>query len=224
MRAIALSLLSTFLVGQGAPTTQQPIKLPAPSLGSVTLEKALKDRQSVRTLGGPALKVGTLSNLLWAAQGENRPGTGRRTVPSANARYALDIYVVVAKSDALPDGVYRYSTKEHNLTKVKDGGPEALLGPIQGMQPWIPKCPAVFVIAGTPARFGGNDPTRKDNNTYWESGAAAQALLLAVSASGLGATPVNGVNLEAVHSALGLSSEEKVTLLVPVGNIVGPTR
>jgi len=48
MRAIALSLLTTFMVGQDAP---KPIKLPPPSLGSVTLEKALKDRQSVRTLG-----------------------------------------------------------------------------------------------------------------------------------------------------------------------------
>jgi SagB-type dehydrogenase family enzyme len=132
----------------------------------------------------------------------------------------LELYVIVAKSDALADGVYRYSTKEHSLTKVKDGGPEALLGPIAGMQAWIPKCPAVFVIAGTPSRFRGNDPARKETNTYWESGAAAQALLLAVTASGLGATPANGVNLEAIHTAIGLPSEEKVTLIVPVGNIV----
>jgi len=220
MRALALSLLSTFLVGQNAPTAPQPLKLPAPSLGSVTLEKALKERQSVRTLGGPALSVGTLSSLLWAAQGENRPGTGKRTVPSASAGYPLELYVIVTKSDALADGVYRYSTKEHNLTKIKDGGPDAILGPIANMQAWIPKCPAVFVIAGVPSRFRGNDPARKETNTYWESGAAAQALLLAVTASGLGATPANGVNLEAIHSAMGLPSEEKVTLIVPVGNIV----
>ncbi|MCL1909199.1 MAG: SagB/ThcOx family dehydrogenase [Holophagaceae bacterium] len=218
MRALAFSLLATALVAQ---ETQSPqtIKLPAPSLGSISLEKALKERQSVRTLTGPALSIDVLTQLLWSAQGENRPGTGRRTVPSASARYPLELYVIVAKSETLPEGVYKYSTKDHTLIKIKDGGPEAILGPLDRMQPWIPKSPAVFLMAGDSSRFGGNDAMRRETNTYWESGAASQALLLAVAGNGLGATVVGGVNLDAVHAAAGLPAEEKISVIIPVGRI-----
>lgn len=245
MRLLALPLLATVLMSQEAPAQQRdgaryytlskvsdlwhlsensqeepkPVKLPAPSFGAVTLEKVLKERQSIRTLTGPALSLGTLSQLFWAAQGENRAGTGRRTVPSASARYPLELYVIVAKSEALPEGVYKYSTKDHMLTKIKDGSPTSLLGSLERMQPWIPNSPAVFLMAGDSSRFGGNDPMRREISFHWEAGAASQALLLAVAANGLGATVVSGVNLEAVHAAAGLPAEEKISVIIPVGRI-----
>jgi SagB-type dehydrogenase family enzyme len=183
------------------------------------LEKALKERQSIRELSGPALSLDMLSQLLWSAQGENRPGTGKRTVPSASARYPLELYVVVAKSDALAEGVYKYSSKDHSLTKIKDGGPEAILGRLERMQPWIPKSPAVFLFAGNTSRFGTRNPAGNETNTFWESGAASQALLLTVVANGLGATVANGVDLNAIHAAAGLPAAEKITVIIPVGRV-----
>jgi len=216
MRALALSLLATVLMAQDAPAPK-PIKLPARKGGTFTLDKALEERQSIRTLTGPALNLDTLSQLLWSAQGENRPG--KRTVPSANARYPLELYVVVAKSDALPDGVYKYSPKDHSILKVKDGSPEGIFGSMKNMQPWIPKCPAVFILSGVSARMSGNDQQRKEAYTFWESGAAVQALLLQVTANGLGATVVSGVDLDAVKAATGLPDNEKISVIVPVGRI-----
>jgi len=216
MRALALSLLATVLMAQEAPAPK-PLKLPARKGGSFTLDKALEERQSIRTLTGPALNLDTLSQLLWSAQGENRPG--KRTVPSANARYPLELYVVVAKSDALSDGVYKYSPKDHTILKIKDGGPEAIFGSLRNMQQWIPKCPAVFIFSGVSARMPGNDQQRKEAYTFWESGAAVQALLLQVTANGLGATVVSGVDLEAVRTATGLPDNEKISVVVPVGRI-----
>ncbi|MDR0498109.1 MAG: SagB/ThcOx family dehydrogenase [Holophagales bacterium] len=216
MRTFALSLLATVLMAQET-QAPKPIKLPAHKGGSLTLDKALEERQSTRNLTGPALSLDTLSQLLWSAQGENRPG--KRTVPSANARYPLELYVVATKSDALADGVYKYSPKDHSMLKVKDGNPETIFGSIKGMQPWIPKCPAVFIFSGVSSRMGGNDPQRKEAYTFWESGAAVQALLLQVTANGLGATVVSGVDLDAVKSAAGLLDDEKISVIVPVGRI-----
>jgi nitroreductase len=85
------------------------------------------------------------------------------------------------------------------------------------MQPWIPKCPAVFLFAGNPSRFRPG-PTA-ETNTFWESGAASQALLLTVVANGLGATPANGLDLSAIHAAAGLPAAEKLTVIIPVGRI-----
>ena len=39
-----------------------------------------------------------LSQLLWAAQGKNRPD-GRRTIPSARAANALDVFLVAGSVD-----------------------------------------------------------------------------------------------------------------------------
>jgi SagB-type dehydrogenase family enzyme len=215
MRALALSLLAAVLMGQEAPKPE-PIKLPAPKIGTFSLDQALKERQSTRNLRGPALSIETLSQLLWSAQGTTTPG--KRTVPSASARYPLELYVAVAKSVQLPEGVYKYSPKDHTITKIKDGSPDMLFGFIAN-QAWVPKAPAIFIFAGVADRMGGNDLIRKELLTYWESGAATQALCMQVAACGLGATVVAGVDLEAVKRAAGLPAEEKISVIVPVGSV-----
>jgi len=214
MCALALALLTTALIAQEAPAPQ-PIKLPDPSMGSFTLDRSLKERQSIRSLAGPALDIKTLSQLLWSAQGENRPN--RRTVPSLAGRYPLELYVVVSKSNALAEGVYKYSPKDHSITKIKDGGPDVIFKSVR--QDWIPKAPAVFIFAGVHSRINRNDPGHGERYTFWESGAASQALLMQVTANGLGATVVSGIDLKAVHTTVGLPAEEVVSVVIPVGRV-----
>jgi SagB-type dehydrogenase family enzyme len=212
-------MFAAMLSAQSAPQetkpAPRPVQLPAPAVGPFSLDQALKERASVRELTGPALGVDAISKLLWSAQGENRPG--KRTVPSARARYPLELYVAVAKSGALPEGVYKYSPKDHSMLKVKDGGPEALLGDVCKGQPWILGAPAIFIFSGVSSRRG--DGQAADLYTFWESGAAVQAMLLQATASGLGARVVSGVDLAAVQAAAGLAKEERVSVIVPVGRI-----
>ncbi|MDR1841235.1 MAG: nitroreductase family protein, partial [Holophagales bacterium] len=82
---------------------------------------------------------------------------------------------------------------------------------------WIPKSPAVFIFSGVSSRLGGGDAG--ELYTFWESGAASQALLMQVAASGLGATVASGVDLNAVKTAAGLSAEERVSVIIPVGRL-----
>ena len=66
------------------------VVLPPPALSpQVTLERALKRRHSTRTFLPDALPLDTLSALLWAGFGINRPETVRRTAPSAHDRRSL---------------------------------------------------------------------------------------------------------------------------------------
>ncbi len=86
-----------------------PIQLPEPKLDpSKSLVQALKERKSTRDYGG-ALSEQTLSNLLWAAWGINRPDSGRRTAPSARNWQEVDLYVF------LKQGVYLYDATKHSL-------------------------------------------------------------------------------------------------------------
>jgi nitroreductase len=99
------------------------IKLPAPQLkGGKLLMQALKERQSIRSYSAKPLPLQTLSDLLWAADGINRPESGKRTAPTAMNQQELDIYVVLA------DGVYLYEPKEHALQSVVKGDFRKLCG------------------------------------------------------------------------------------------------
>ncbi|HEX9009419.1 MAG TPA: nitroreductase family protein [Holophagaceae bacterium] len=226
VRALVLRpVLFCALLGGGAPLAWAPpvdppgisTALPAPAAGPATLDGALKARRTTRELGGPALSRSEAAQLLWSAQGENRPG--RRTVPSAHASYPLGLYLVTEGSPTLAAGTYRYRPAGHVLRATGTGGVASLLGPIRGMQPWIAKAPSVFVITGKPLKIFSREPAPSMDYTFWECGAASQALLLQAAALDLGAGTASGVDLAAVGRALGLPPEEKALVLLPVGRM-----
>ena len=83
--------------------------------------QVLSDRKSTREFGPGTLSPQTLSNLLWAAFGINRPD-GRRTAPSAMNWQEVSIYV------ATPEGVYIYDAKDNVLSPVLAGDFRAATG------------------------------------------------------------------------------------------------
>jgi SagB-type dehydrogenase family enzyme len=206
-----LALYSALLLGAQAPA---PLKLPQATAEGATLQAALKGRATVRTLSGPGISLAEAGQLLWAAQGENRPG--KRVVPSAHAKYPLELYLITAGSADLAAGTYLYRAAGHQLSRLADGTPGTLLGTIKGMQAWIKDAPAVFVVVGEPSRIGEGAPAL--NLTYYEGGAAAQGLLLQAAALGLGAGTAAGVDLEAVTRALKLPKGTQTLILLPVGH------
>ena len=206
-----LAFCAALLLGAQAPA---PLKLPLATAEGASLQAALKGRATVRTLSGPALSLAEAGQLLWAAQGENRPG--KRVVPSAHAKYPLELYLITAGSADLAAGTYHYRAAGHQLTRLADGTPGTLLGAIQGMQAWIKEAPAVFVVAGEASRIGEGAPAL--NLTYYEGGAAAQGLLLQAAALGLGAGTAAGVDLGAVTRAMKFPKGTQTLMLLPVGH------
>jgi nitroreductase len=83
--------------------------LPAPRReGGRPLLSALNLRHSTRAYSSRALSTQTLSDLLWAAFGVNRP-SGDRTAPYWRHIMVIDIYLAMA------DGVWLYEPKAHEL-------------------------------------------------------------------------------------------------------------
>ena len=86
------------------------IQLPDPQLDiGRPLMQVLKDRQSKRTFSDQKLSLQTLSNLLWAAWGVNRPGSDLRTAPNVQP---ISTYV------AMEEGLYLYDAAAHQLQLV----------------------------------------------------------------------------------------------------------
>ena len=87
--------------------TARPLPPPRSS-GGMPLIDALKLRRSTRAYSDRPLEPQVLSDLLWAANGVNRP-SGDRTAPYWRHIMVIDIYAAMA------DGVWLYDPKAHAL-------------------------------------------------------------------------------------------------------------
>lgn len=104
------------------PWSGEHIRLPALRLdGTVSVEEAMARRRSLGRYRAVPLTLAEAAQLLWAAQGITEPVEGRRTAPSAGARYPLELYLVAGWVDGLDQGVCHYLPAEHALTGVKSG-------------------------------------------------------------------------------------------------------
>lgn len=106
---------------------QAPIQLPAPQMsGGKPLMQALAERRTTRAFRDQALPTQTLSNLLWAAFGVNRPRSVRpdlgRTAPSAMNKQEVELYVVLAQ------GVFVYDAEANLLKPVTAGDVRGKVG------------------------------------------------------------------------------------------------
>ena len=95
--------------------------LPPDTDKGASIMKSLAQRQSHRECADKDLGKEDLSNLLWAANGYNRPEEKKRTAPTAMNRQEIDLYVFTK------DGIYLYDD-EKTITKkvmkaVTDSGP-----------------------------------------------------------------------------------------------------
>lgn len=92
-----------------------PVRLPNPNLNrGDSVMKAFSQRRSVKSFSKRKPSVGDISDLLYAANGVNRPDDGRRTAPSAMNRRDIKIYVCTE------DGAYLYDAVRHALDPVSD--------------------------------------------------------------------------------------------------------
>ncbi len=194
------------------------IRLPAPQMtGGKPLMEALRDRKSNRDFSPMPLSEQTLSNLLWAAFGINRPESGRRTAPSALNWQETDIYVFTEQ------GAYLYDAKENSLQPVAAGDHRGETGSI--IQPFVKKAPVNLVYIVDAARTGlmGKMLSTEERDMYSDTavGFISQNVYLYCSSDGL-ATVVRGlVDREALTELLKLRPEQRIILAQSIGYPAG---
>jgi nitroreductase len=190
------------------------IQLPNPqTTGGKPLMEALRDRKSGRDYSPRPLESQTLSNLLWAAFGINRPESGKRTAPSALNWQETDIYVFTDK------GVYLYDAGENVLQPVAVGDHRGKTGSI--IQPFVKKAPVnlVFIVDAARTGFMGKMISREDRDMFSDTavGFISQNVYLFCASEGL-STVVRGlIDREAVKELLKLRPEQRIILAQSIG-------
>ena len=188
--AAALPALAALgLPGFGAAGELEPITLPKPETdGGKSVLAAIQERKTIRNVSPDPLPPQTLSNLLWAAFGVNRPegvrGKPGRTAASASNSQEIDLYV------ALPQGVYLYEAVPHRLTPVVAGDFRARSGRgAAGTAPvniFYVVDLARYVMAGQPDRSIG-DPEVQKSYYFVATGLIASNVHLFAASQGLAA-------------------------------------
>ena len=240
-RAQILAILLIFaglacVYAQQAQTQElQSIKLVEPSRkGGLPAMEAFFARASVGSWSDRELSAQDLSDLLWAANGINRPEIKKRTAASAMNAQDVDIYVF------MKTGVYLYDAANHALNPVvggdhreairmapggaRSGGPPAGAPPgrpagAPPRGPGAPSSPAPInlILVSDTSRFGAGTPELKYEWGAIDTGLVSQNIALFCAAKGLGTRPRASISKDNLRKLLKLKDTQFPFLEHPVG-------
>lgn len=190
------------------PQDLKPIQLPPPQkeIGKPFMA-ALNLRQSTRSFDAKALPLQELSNLLWAADGINRPEAGKRTAPSAMNWQEVDIYV------ALAEGVYIYDAKANSLTPVAAGD----LRSAAGSQAFVAGAPVNLVYVVDMSRVTRGSEEDKTLYTAADVGFIAENVYLYCASQGLAVVVRGSIDRGAISEKFKLRKDQKAILAQTIG-------
>jgi SagB-type dehydrogenase family enzyme len=203
--SLVLTLMIPALVGAA---DIQEIKLPTPTMtGGMPLMNALAARASSRDFSDRELPLQVLADLLWAADGINRPENGHRTAPSANNVQNIDIYV------ALKSGLYLYDAKENSLKPVLS---EDVRG-ATGTQDFVKTVPLDLVYVADLSKFTRGTAESNDFYSAAHTGFIAENVYLFCASKGLAVVIRGSVEKEALAKIMKLRPDQKIMLSQSVG-------
>ncbi len=207
----AVLLAAVVIVAAGAPAWAEdpaPVALPAPqTTGGKPLMQALALRSTSRAFAPDPLPLQTLSNLLWAAWGINRPAEGKRTAPSARNWQEIDLYVV------MPQGAFVYDAAANTLAPRAAGD----LRVLAGTQEFVKDAPLTLVYVADGARMKGAEAGQGQEWSWADAGFISQNVYLFCASEGL-ATGVRAyVDRPKLAQALKLGEKQTVIMAQCVG-------
>lgn len=218
--------------GLGPSATPEPdegsIALPERLSLRLDLDAALGRRASCRQFSDEPLALDAVATLLDAGYGHGPTVSvegvsfASRPVPSAGAKYPLQLHLLANAVSALQPGSYRFLPEQSALSRSGPGLELDTLAEVFLHQPYLGSAAAVLVVAGrfgeTTARYGD----RGYRYVLFEAGHVAQNVVLAAAALGLGSLNLGGFLDDDLAATLRLEAGTAplcgVALGVPAGD------
>lgn len=202
-KILLLSLMSCMMLGIRAQDLKT-LKLNKPDVKrGVPVMTAFEKRQSVREYSDKKIDMQDLSDLLWAANGINRPEAGKRTAPTAMNRQEIDVYV------CLPEAAYLYDAKEHALIPIAKGD---FRSAVAGPQGFVTAAPVGLVIVADLSKFNGDVLM-----PAVDAGIVSQNISLFCAGCGLVTVPRATMDQAKLKVALKLKDSQRPLMNHPVG-------
>lgn len=209
MKSIFLSLVAACMLSGAYAQTLSPIQLKAPEKkAGLSVMETLANRHSTREFSNKNLTLQELSNLLWAANGINRPEKGMRTAPSAMNAQEVDVYV------CMEEGAFLYDAKSNQLQPVIQ---EDLRGLVGGKQTFVKNAPVVLLMVSDLSKLPGGNSEQTKLMAAIDAGIVSQNISIACSGLGLITVPRASMEKEALAQKLKLKSTQLLLMNNPVG-------
>ncbi len=194
-------LVFTLVTGQETDTI---VLLQPDKTKGLPLMQAFNARASVREWSQQKLSSQELSDLLWAANGINRPEEGKRTAASAMNAQDIDIFAF------MEEGIYFYDARQHALNPVVTGNYMDLPGKTDA--------PVNLVLVSDISRFRSGTDSLKLIWASMDCGIVSQNIALFCAGTGLKTRPRAGFPGAAkIRELLKLKDTQYLLLNHPVG-------
>lgn len=176
MKQITTLLLVALVVTTTGCAQPKEVQLPEPETkGGMPLMDALMNRQSTREFSEKELDHQTLSNLLWAGFGYNRPDEKKRTAPSANNKQEFEIYC------AMSNGLFLWEPERNVLIPIVDEDIRAKTGG----QDFVATAPLNLIYVCNNAAFDEEMTDRRRNIVHINAGYISENVYLFCASAGL---------------------------------------
>jgi SagB-type dehydrogenase family enzyme len=169
---------------------------------------ALSLRASATEFDTTSLNLQDMSDLLWAANGINRPESGKRTAPSARNYQDIDVYVV------MKSGVYLYDHTKHCLDFIQSGDHRAH---VAGIQEHFAVAPLFCVLVSDFSRFTREEDALKRDWAAFDAGIVSQNISVFCASVGLDTRVRAWMDKEKLREVLKLKDSQHLMLNHPVG-------
>ena len=208
--------LSALLLAAAGTAVCAPAEKSSPGTARFAAEKSapFAQRASAAAFSDEAVSARTLANLLWAANGVNRPN-GKRTAPTALNKQEIGIFVIRA------DGAFAAEIGEGDVALTRVSG-EDLRPLVVGTQPQFGNAPVMLLLAADLEKFSMMPRERALCAAAIDTGGVMQNVLLFCAANGLGARPRLQMDKDALAKALALPAGTVPMLNVVVGKAADP--
>jgi SagB-type dehydrogenase family enzyme len=169
--------------------------------------KALSLRASVKEFDTTDLNIQDMSDLLWAANGINRPKTGKRTAPSAMNSQDIDVYLFMKQ------GVYIYNAQKHLLKLINPKDHRKL---IAGRQKVVAQAPVFCLLVSDISRFKHGSDSLKLEWAAMDAGIVSQNIALFCAGTNLLTRPRASMEKDKLRTLLNLSESQYLMMNHPV--------
>ncbi len=177
------------------------------SQGKSVME-ALQVRASATEFDTTDIAPHQLSAVLWAANGINRPESGKRTAASAVNAQDIDVYVCNKK------GIWLYNPQAHRLDPVVAGDYRGITA---GRQAWTAGAPLFLILVSDISRFSMGTDSAKLVRAAMDAAIVSQNISLYCAAVGLETRIRMSMDQQKLREVMGLSSSQYLILNNPVG-------
>lgn len=181
--------------------------LPTPDkTGGKPVMEALSQRKSVRNFSAQELTEQQLSDILWAAMGQNR-ADGKLTAPSCRNFQEIRLFVFDK------NGVSQYLPATHTLKPVAKGDYRNL---VAAGQDFVNAAPVSLVMIADMTKFGNVDERAKMMAAV-DAGIVSENISVACAGLGMATVPRATMQSDEILKLLGLTTNHIAILNNPVG-------